>query len=75
MNLWTSPSSVFTIHGNANKLEEIEWNEKYLLKFEVPANAKKTLHQLLYDLGIRESNLFPDLDHLAKELKWPRSDV
>jgi len=61
--------SVFTIHGTSQPLNKIKDNEKFLMKFGIPANVKEELSGMLFDLGIRESNLFPDLDHLAKELK------
>jgi hypothetical protein len=60
----------FTIHGVEERLEEISGNEKYLLKFEIPAEAKKQLFNFIFDLGIRKSNLFPDLDSLANELAY-----
>jgi len=61
--------SVFTIHGTTQPLNKIRGNEKFLMKFEIPAKVKEELSGMLFDLGIRESNLFPDLDHLAKELE------
>jgi hypothetical protein len=60
----------FTIHGVTQELEKIAGCEKYLLKFEIPAEAKKGLFSFLCDLGIRESNLFPDLDSLANQLAY-----
>lgn len=60
--------SQHTVHGDSNPIEEIEGNNNYLFKFEVPVGAKEGLKQSLYILGIREANLFPDLEHLAKEL-------
>lgn len=44
-------------------------NDKYLTKYIVPKEAKDNLRRILFDQGIRESNLFPDLEHLANELK------
>ncbi len=60
--------SVFTIHGSCDPLESWDSHENYLIKFEIPAERKKRLLQLLYDLGIRESNIFPDLEHLAHDM-------
>jgi len=39
------------------------------LKFKIPKKAKNDLKSQLKTMGVRESNLFPDLDHLAKEIK------
>jgi hypothetical protein len=60
--------SVFTIHGTSKPLNKLKDNEKFLMKFLIPANAKRKIRRLLEDLGIRESNLFPDLGHLSKEI-------
>lgn len=63
--------SVFTIHGRREPLNELPNADSYLLKFEIPAEAKKRLFNFLDLLGIRESNLFPDLEHLANYMaKW-----
>ena len=61
--------SMFTIHGNKLIIDEIENNDKFLRKYRIPSSAKKEIVQQLKFLGIRRSNLFPDLDHLAKEIK------
>ena len=60
--------SAITIHGDCEPLDARPNNEKYLLKFEIPAGSKKRLLQLLYDLGVRESSIFPDLEHLAHDM-------
>ena len=70
--------SAFTIHGTATPLEDFEDSDKFLIKFEIPASAKEGLREDLFKLGIRESNLFPDLEHLAKDVAmWepPRIEV
>ena len=61
--------STLTIHGSREPLERRKESERHLLKFVIPANEKPSLRMELVDLGIRESILFPDLDHLAEELK------
>lgn len=60
--------SAFTIHGTATPLEDLKNSNKFLIKFEIPASAKKGLREDLFKLGISESNLFPDLEHLAKDV-------
>jgi hypothetical protein len=60
--------SVFTIHGCCEPLDLRTDHEKYLMKFEIPSESKKKILQLLYDLGVRESNIFPDLEHLALDM-------
>ena len=61
--------SAFTIHGANTPLNEHEGNERFLVRFVIPARAKSLLRIDLFSMGIRESHLFPDLDHLANELK------
>ena len=60
--------SAFTIHGTAKPLEDLENSDKFLIKFDIPASAKAGLMADLATLGIRESNLFPDLEHLAQDI-------
>lgn len=61
--------SDFTIHGFNKPLDEIDGNENFLMKFEIEADLKKDLYHLLYEFGIRESTVFPDLEHLANEFR------
>ena len=60
--------TVFTIHGTDHGINELEDHENYLLSFVVPAEVKSSLRHELRWLGIREMHLFPDLEHLAKDL-------
>lgn len=60
--------SAFTIHGGCEPLDLTPNHANYLLKLEISSESKKRLLQLLYDLGIRESNIFPDLEHLAHDM-------
>ena len=64
--------SVFTLHGHSQLLDEISNSQDFLIKIKIPMNTKKKLRKQLKQLGIRESNIFPDLDHLAKEIKSTR---
>jgi len=61
--------SVFTLHGSGLSLDDLPGKEKFLLKFHIPKESKEKLKDELKYLGIRESNLFPDLDHLANETR------
>lgn len=60
--------STFTVHATARPLEETPDNKNFLMRFDVPPDAKAFLKPWLRRLGIRESNLFPDLEHLASDL-------
>jgi DNA-binding MltR family transcriptional regulator len=46
----------------------IEACNQFLRKYEIPAESKVRLRQVLSSLGVRESWVFPDLEHLAKEI-------
>ena len=61
--------STFSIHGSRTPLNEYTGNDQFLFKFNIPIGSKQDLRLDLSDLGIRKSNIFPDLDHLADELK------
>jgi len=61
--------SAFTIHGRKTALDQVEGSDEYLMSFTIPKDKKEELRQQLFVLGIRESNIFPDLDHLSKEIK------
>ncbi len=58
-------SAAFTIHGGNHPIENMTKNEVFLLKFEIPIDAKSNLKEELSLLGIRRSYLFPDLENLA----------
>ncbi len=60
--------SCFTIHGTAARLEHLKGHESFLVRFSIPADRKGPIRESLYRLGVRESMLFPNLDHLAHEL-------
>lgn len=60
-----------TLHGYRKSLEELqlENSEEFLLGIKIPPEHKPSLRGILALLGMRSSNLFPDLGHLAKELE------
>ena len=39
-----------------------------LKSYLIPASAKERIRRELASLGIRERNVFPDLEHLARDL-------
>jgi hypothetical protein len=60
--------STFTIHGSQVPLEKMKECDTYLFKYIVQAEEKDQIRQMLFEYGIREANLFPDLEHLEKQL-------
>ena len=75
-----SAALVFTIHGKRNGFEAAVKYGKYLNKnIELPFLGQikikndnndfiETLRNQITDCGISESTLFPDVEHLSKEL-------
>ena len=62
-------SAAFTIHGvRTTPLDDYPSRQSFLTNFEIPADAKPSLLADLKSLGIRESYLFPDLEHLASDV-------
>ena len=61
--------SEFTVHGSGKMIEDIPDNGDFLMKFIIPAGCKEKIARQLKHLGIREANIFPDLEHLAKEIE------
>ena len=60
--------AAFTLHGSPTPLESLDGSENFLLKFEIPPEFKSVLKDQLFQMGIRMSGLFPDLEHLAKDI-------
>ena len=58
----------FTIHGAPTPLESHAEAGTCLRKIEIAPEAKSGLSEALFFLGIRRSNLFPDLENLSREL-------
>ncbi len=60
---------VFTIHNTQVPLNEQSGSEEFCLKFVVPLESKESLRDELDALGINARNLFPDLQHLASDIR------
>lgn len=60
---------VFTIHNTQVPLNKQSESEEFCLKFLVPVESKKSLRDELDALGINACNLFPDLQHLASDIR------
>lgn len=59
-----------TIHGSRTPLEDYASADEYLVKIFIPSECKQHLKERLFLFGISEYNLFPDLEHLAKEMRF-----
>jgi hypothetical protein len=61
--------SVFTLHSDGTALSEIGANPPMLVTHVIPPSAKEQLRWRLGWLGLRPASVFPDLEHLAAELR------
>jgi hypothetical protein len=61
--------SVFTLHADETALPKINGSQQFLKVFTIPTTAKQGLRNRLAWLGLRPADLFPDLEHLAAELR------
>lgn len=61
-------ASNFTVHGTDTPIDESAENTQFLVKLEIPSPDKQNLLETLEVLGIRQSQLFPDLQHLSADL-------
>jgi len=61
--------AAFTIHGSSLPLDDYPEANEFLMKFEIAQEFKLELSARLEEIGIRYSSIFPDLEHLAAELK------
>jgi len=64
--------SGFTIHGLGKPLNQRPECDAVLRKFVILPEHKEHLREQLASIGIRERNVFPDLTHLAADLKRDR---
>jgi len=61
--------SAFTVHNRSDALDELLKGTGSLLSVEIPVEQKRKCRTYLQKLGIRISTLFPDLEHLAQDIK------
>ena len=67
--------SCFTIHGNSlDPIQDILTSKNanvndYLFEYKIDENEKDRLLKELSLLGVSAATIFPDLDHLAQDLK------
>jgi len=59
----------FTIHGAETPIDNLPDHDEYLAMIRIPAAARPLFSAWLDLLGISSGVLFPDLEHLAAELR------
>ena len=61
--------SGFTLHCSPQPMQELPKFSDFALPFYVKRDECATLAKQLYALGVRRSNLFPEPEYLAREMK------
>lgn len=59
----------FTIHSDRNPLNKRPNYKRYLTKLTIPAQSVESMAREIDVCGFRKGDIFPDLGHLADELK------
>jgi hypothetical protein len=67
----TAQTGIFTIHPEPRK----PLNSDKIDRLIIPSRFRKQLKHILFQYGVHRASLFPDLDGLAKHIKWLRTDV
>lgn len=67
----TAQVGVFTIHPKPKE----PFDSPEIRQLIIKKNFRKPLKKILYRYGIHRASLFPDLDGLARHIKWLRTDV
>ena len=60
--------SMFTIHGSKQPLNRFDTSKEYLVCWEIPSSSKRRLRCTLDRMGMNLTNLFPDLENLARHV-------
>jgi hypothetical protein len=61
-------AGVFTVHSDPTDTNP--FREPQLDKLIIPHDSRKEWKAKLFNLGINEASLFPDLDHVAIQIEW-----
>jgi hypothetical protein len=62
-------ASQFTLHGSEADMTTLPNANDFLCSITIPAASKNHFHQVLNLFHVTESYLFPDLEHLAKQIQ------
>lgn len=66
----TVQAGVFTVHPNPIK----EFDDTRIDKIIIAKDARRNLKKELFRYGIHRASLYPDLDGLARHIRWLRSN-
>ncbi|MDO9186674.1 MAG: FRG domain-containing protein [Bacteroidia bacterium] len=66
-----SQSGIFTVHPNPYE----PFESKEIEVVQIHPDVRRQLKKALFQLGIHSSALFPDLDGVARHIKWLKTDI
>jgi len=69
----SAQSALFSLHPEPIKPLKIKNNGK-LKRLIIKIEFRKELKKLLFRLGVHHATLFPDMDGIAKHVKWLQTD-
>ncbi len=61
--------SEFTIHGDGRHIDRVKGASRWLRRLVIPRARCESIREDLAAVGVSRSTLFPDLDHLADDLR------
>lgn len=61
--------SAFTVHSSDQPIERLDTCQNYLRKIIIPSYTKEKFSRQLRLCGFKLSNIYPDIEHISKELK------
>ena len=61
---------VFSIHAHPDRVWDVTTKDIRIDIFDIPADLKESLLRGLHNVGIDDALVMPDLDGLARMLKW-----
>ena len=61
---------LFSIHAHPDRYWGVQDKDIDIDRFDIPAEMKELLLRGLHNIGIDDAHVMPDLDGLARMLKW-----
>ncbi len=61
-------AAVFTVHPDPTDINPFTQGE--LRKIIIPGRMRKNWKDRLFEVGVNEASIFPDLDHTAIQIEW-----
>ena len=66
-------SSRFTCHNNDEAINELQGHDEFCKKIIITTEGKDSIRKTIEGFGITNNYIYPDLEHIAEDLKKPIS--